>query len=173
MSEIDAVTTAVDRLSTLVEGFHERSAHREKVIDRLHEENLALRAGIRDAILAPVVADLVRLYDGLRQQAARLLDAAAPDGRSGVLLASFADDVALALDRCGIEIVEVSVGEPFDSERHAAVSVVATDDPAAHNTLAEVLSAGLRDSGNGRLRRPARVRVHSHRASDTAEGEDQ
>lgn len=170
----EAVTAALHRMSSLVEDFHERSAHREKVIDRLHEDNLGLRAGVGDAILAPVVADLVRLYDGLHQQATRLL--AGPDEpgagrRSGALLGSFADDVALALDRCGVEIVEIRAGEPFDAERHIAVSVVATADPAAHNTLAEVLSAALRDGGSGRLRRPARVRVHSHRAAAEVEVE--
>lgn len=171
----EAVTTALHHMSSLVEEFHERSAHREKIIDRLHEENVGLRAGIRDAILAPVVADLVRLYDGLHQQATRLLadpDRPRSERRSGALLASFADDVALALDRCGVEIVEISVGEPFDAERHTAGSVVANADPAAHNTVAEVLSAALRDSASGRLRRPARVRVYSHRGPVDVEGED-
>jgi molecular chaperone GrpE len=169
----DAITAVLHRMSSLVEDFHERSAHREKVIDRLHEENVGLRAGVRDAILAPVVADLVRLYDGLRQQAARLL--AESDGRIGALLASFADDVALALDRCGVEIVDVEAGEPFDAERHTAVSVVPAPGAADHNTLAEVLSVALRDSGTGRLRRPARVRVYSDRSpvrADGADGED-
>jgi molecular chaperone GrpE (heat shock protein) len=52
--------------------FHRRSAHRESVIDRLHEENQRLLAGLGKAVLEPVVADLIRLYDQLDREARRL-----------------------------------------------------------------------------------------------------
>jgi molecular chaperone GrpE (heat shock protein) len=169
----DAVAAALDRMSSRIDEFHERAAHREKVIDRLHEENVGLRAGVREAILAPVVADLIRLFDGLSRQGARLLDGPDPAGRAaGQLFASYADDVALALDRCGVEIAEAKAGDVFDPGHHAAASVVDTADPAAHNTLAEVLSVGIRDRDSGRLRRPARVRVCRYRESTAGEGED-
>jgi molecular chaperone GrpE len=105
--------------------FHQRSAHRETVIDRLHEENQLLRRGLRRSILEPVVADLVRLYDGLSRQARR------PGGETAVF-ASFADDVLLALERCGVD--------PFTAEPGDAYTV------------------GLRESGI--VRRPLRARFH-------------
>jgi hypothetical protein len=48
--------------------FHRRSAHRELVIDRLHEENQQLRGGFGKIILEPVVADLIRLDDQLNRE---------------------------------------------------------------------------------------------------------
>lgn len=160
-------------MSSRIDEFHARAAHREMVIDRLHKENVGLRAGVRDAILAPVVTDLVRLFDGLSRQGVRLLDGPDPAGHAaGQLLASFADDVALALDRCGVEIVEAKVGDRFDPEHHIAASVVETADPAADGTLAEVLSVCTRDRDSRQPHRPARVRVYRYQPSTAGEGED-
>ena len=61
-----------DKVEGQLSEFHRRSAHRESIIDRLHEENQRLRGGIERAVLDPVVADLIRLYDQLSQEARRL-----------------------------------------------------------------------------------------------------
>ena len=58
--------------------FHRRSAHRESVIDRLHAENRELESAVSRSVLEPVAADLLRLYDALCREAARL-SGAAPD----------------------------------------------------------------------------------------------
>jgi len=50
--------------------------------------------GIERAVLDPIVADLIRLYDQLSQEARRL----AADGAEQRLLRSFADDIAEILD---------------------------------------------------------------------------
>jgi hypothetical protein len=52
--------------------FHRRSAHRETVIDRLVEENRELESAVNRSVLEPVAADLLRLYDALCREAARL-----------------------------------------------------------------------------------------------------
>jgi molecular chaperone GrpE len=135
-------------VETAVKEFHRRSAHRESVIDRLHEENQSLRTGMRREVLEPVVADLVRLHDGLAAQA---------EQSSSELFASFADDVVLALDRCGIEVVTARRGEAFTSGLHAVGSVEECSDPALHNTVAVPLLAGLRDRETGRIRRLAKA----------------
>jgi hypothetical protein len=159
----------LDRL-TGIEGalheFHRRAAHRESVIDRLHEENQGLRAGIRRAILDPVVTDLVRLHDGLAGEAGRL--AREHDDRTSALLASFADDVELALERCGFTLSRPEPGETFQSGTQVAAAIVPTDDPARHNTVAEVIQPGIRERETGRFRRPARTRVYRSRQPATA-----
>jgi len=155
------VVTALNQVASGIADFNERSAHRERVIDRLHEENVGLRAGVREAVIAPVVTDLIRLYDGLRQQSERLRSGA--DRPVGLLFGSFADDVAQALERCGVEVVVVEPGDPFDPQLHTAVSVVDSPDPARHNTLSHVYSTAMRDSAGRRPRRPARVSVYRHR----------
>ncbi|GHH57332.1 hypothetical protein [Lentzea cavernae] len=143
-------------VETAVRDFHRRAAHRETVIDRLHEENQSLRTGMRREVLEPVVADLVRLYDGLAGQTGQA---------SGELFASFADDVVLALDRCGIEVLTARRGEAFTSGLHAAGSVEDCADPALHNTVAVPLLAGLRDRDTGRMRRL--VKATFYRAIET------
>lgn len=153
-SKSEPFADLAERLSaveTAVKDFHRRAAHRELVIDRLHEENQSLRNGMRREVLEPVVADLVRLYDGLTAQAQHL---------SSELFASFADDVVLVLDRCGIEVVAAVAGEPFQSGLHAVGSVVECADPALHNTVAAPLLAGLRERDTGRMRRLAKASFH-------------
>lgn len=135
--------------------FHRRSAHREAVIDQLHEENQRLRGGIGRAILEPVIADLLRLHDQLDREARRL-------GADGLLFRSFADDVALILDRCGLEIFSAEPGEPFEHERHRPLAVLPCDDEARHNTVAEVIAAGFVERASGRVRRPVQARFHQY-----------
>jgi len=133
--------------------FHQRSAHRETVIDRLHEENQLLRQGLRRSILEQVVVDLVRLYDGLSRQAGR------PGGETAVF-ASFADDALLALERCGVDPFTAEPGDAYTVGLHVAAGFVDCDDLLRHNTVAEVLLVGLRDRESGTVRRPLRARFH-------------
>jgi molecular chaperone GrpE len=151
-----ATLTAVDQE---LRAFHERAAHREAVIDRLHEENQILRAGQVRTALQPVLADLAKLYDGLSQQAARLAGEPAAAAEHA-LWASFADDVALALERYGTDIITARPGEAYDRGRHVAVGSVESADPAARGTVAQMLAVGLADQDSGQIRRPVRVRVY-------------
>ena len=161
----DADDTALAELTSRlakVEGqlaeFHRRAAHRELVIDRLHAENQEFRGGLGRIILEPVVADLIRLYDQLSRESRRLES----NGQDGRLMGSFADDVAQILDRCGIEIFSAEPGDPFEPDRHKPLAVVACDDEARHNTVAEVLAAGFTDRDSGRIRRPVQARFHQY-----------
>ena len=138
--------------------FHRRSAHRELVIDRLHEENVQLRAGLSRAILEPVVADLIRLYDQVDRQVRRLKT----DGQDEKFLESFAIDVEQILDRCGIEIYLANPGDPFDRDRHRPLAVVDCADESRHNTVAEVTAAGFAERETGRVRRPLQARFYQH-----------
>lgn len=151
---IAAVGDRLGRVEAQVAEFHRRSAHRETVIDRLHEENQRLRAGADRAVLQPVVADLIRLYDQLDREARRL------GAEAGALLRSFADDVALILDRCGLEVFTADPGEPFQHDRHRPLAVVPCEDESKHNTVAEVIAAGFAERDTGRIRRPLQARFH-------------
>ena len=148
----------LDKVEAQLAEFHRRSAHRESVIDRLHEENQRLRGGFGRIILEPVVTDLIRLYDQLQREVRRL-EAGGQDAR---LVWSFGEDVAQILDRCGAEVFSAEPGDPFDRDRHRAVAVAACDDEARHNTVAEVVAAGFAERDTGRIRRPVQVRVYQH-----------
>ncbi len=155
------------QVEELLAEFHRRSAHRESVIDRLHEENQRLRAGIGRLILEPVIADLIRLYDQLDREARRL----GAEARDQRLLSSFIDDVAQILDRCGIDVFSAEPGDPFDRDRHRPVAVVACHDESRHNTVAEVIFAGFIERDTGRVRRPVQARFHQFTAARAEPGQ--
>ena len=138
--------------------FHRRSAHRELVIDRLHEENQQLRGGIARLILEPVVADLIRLDDQLTREVRRVES----DGQDPRLLWSFAEDVRQILDRCGIDVFSAEPGDPFDRDRHRPLAVVSCQDESRHNTVAEVVAAGFAERETGRVRRPVQARFYQY-----------
>lgn len=138
--------------------FHRRSAHRESVIDRLHEENQQLQGGIARAILDPVVADLIRLYDQLDREVRRLR----AEGQDERLLSSFGEDIAQILDRCGIESYSAEPGDPFDRNLHRPLAVVACPDESRHNTVAEVVAVGFAERDTGRVRRPVQARFYQY-----------
>jgi molecular chaperone GrpE len=147
-----------DKVEEQLAEFHRRSAHRESVIDMLHEENQQLRLGISKAILEPVVADLIRLYDQIDREVRRLKE----DGQDERLLWSFADDITQILDRCGVEIYSAQPGDPFDRDRHRPLGVVTSTEESQHNTVAEVTAAGFAERETGRVRRPVQARFYQY-----------
>jgi molecular chaperone GrpE len=168
-----ALETLAERLG-LVEAqlgeHHRRAAHREAVIDRLHADNQTLLAGLRRQLMEPLVQDLIRLHDGLTREAARYGPGAAGEGDPvASLLASFATDVELSLGRCGLDVYTAEPGDAYVPGEHQPVGVVRTDDPEAHNRIAEVLTAGFRDRETGRVRRQLRARFLQR--SDPADGQ--
>ncbi len=148
----------LDRVEGQLAEFHRRAAHRESVIDRLHEENQRLYGGIGRTILEPVVADLIRLYDQLDREVRRL----DPDEQNARLFRSFADDVAQILDRCGIELFSAEPGDPFEREKHRPLGVVACDDESRHNTVAEVAAVGFAERDTGRIKRRVQARFYQY-----------
>lgn len=163
-----SVDQRLDRIEVQLGEFHRRSAHREAIIDRLHEENRQFRDGLRKVILEPVVTDLLRLYDSMTREATRLSVA---DPKAGKFLTSYADEVELAVERCGYELFPAVTGEAYRSGRHTPGGTVPTADRALDNTVAEPIAPGLLEIGTGKVRRPARARFFSYSDADPAESE--
>ena len=152
------LASRLGRVEEQLAGFHQRAAHREAVIDQLHEENQLLKAGLDRMVLEPVITDLIRLHDQLSREARRQAD----DGQDAKLAWSFADDVAQILERCRIDTFTADPGEPFDPGRHHPLAVLPTAEEARHNTVAEVLGAGFTDRDTGHVRRPLQARFHQY-----------
>lgn len=148
LAAVQAALTAAD----------ERAAARERVIDRLHEDNQRLRAGERRLLLRPVLVDLYRLRDGLLRQAATL-PASLTAAEMSELLVSFAYSVEQALDRCGVRPLRACPGDPVDPGRHRVVGSVAAADPGQDGQVAEALADGYLDLVEERVLAPAAVRV--------------
>jgi molecular chaperone GrpE (heat shock protein) len=142
-----ALTASLDDIRGLLVGLteavgreHERAAHRERVIDRLYEDNQRLRNGELQAALDPVRAALYRLYDLVRREAERETVDAAHAPR---LLAAIADELAEILARTGVEPMPVETGAAFDPARHRPAGTHDVDDAELDGTIARVQRAGF------------------------------
>ncbi|MFV2178797.1 nucleotide exchange factor GrpE [Actinomadura sp. LOL_016] len=148
---------ALAGLSARLDREHERAAHRESVIDRLHEENQRLRRGELQTMLEPVRAALYRVHDQ-----ARRLAISDESGATADLLDALADDVADALARLGVERFRAEAGQPFDPSRHRPVAVAPVSEPGRDGTVVEARSDGFEEGG--RVLRKAAVSVGRHEA---------
>lgn len=158
-AELARISARLDDLLAQGAEYHRRSVHREAVIDRLHAENQKLRDEIRTSVFDPITADLMRLYDSFRRDADRLA-ASGGDPRLAKLMASYADDVELILDRCGLEPFSAAAGEGFRRGDHVVADTVETSDPARRDQMAEVIAVGFRDRITGQVKRPLRGKFY-------------
>lgn len=137
---------------------NERAAARERIIDRLHDENRRLRAGEHRAVTRPLVTDLQSLRNDLLRQAAGLTGPVDP-GAVADLLRSFAYSIELTLERSGVRVLRAAAGIPFEPGRHRVVGVVPTEDPQRDSTVAEPVADGYQDVVSERVLLPATVTV--------------
>jgi len=173
-TEGDALAGIRDALAALaarLDREHERAAHREAVIDRLHEENERLRRGELQAALEPLRAALYRLHDQARREARRWSEPDPPEpAHAAALLEAVADEIADALARSGVERYTARPGEPFDAVRHRPVAVERVADPALAGTVLWARSDGFEQAG--RVVRKAEVCVAKPAAGPSADPAD-
>lgn len=112
-----------------------QAEYRERIIDRLHEENQRLRRDELATVLEPVRAALFRLYDKVRRQA--------EDAEDDAGLTMIADELADVLAHTGVEVLPVAEGEPYDPARHRAAEVRDTTDAKLDGTVAAVRRDGF------------------------------
>jgi molecular chaperone GrpE (heat shock protein) len=156
---LERIAAALAAVQSELAHTNELAAARERVIDRLHEENQRLRAGERQLLLRPVVVDLYRLRNDLLRQAATLPEDMVR-GQVATLLKSFADSVEQALERCEVYPICPPPGAEFDSRQHqVSGDTVPASDAPQDVRIAEVLAEGYRDSVTGRVLAPAKVKV--------------
>jgi molecular chaperone GrpE len=158
-AELSYISDRLDDLVSQGAEYHRRSVHREAIIDRLHEENQKLRDEVRSSVFDPIAADLMRLYECFRRDADRLTESGADPGLVK-LMESYADDVELILDRCGLEPFSAAVGEPFRRGDHVVADTVEAVDPAQRDRIAEVVAVGFRDRATGQVKRPLRAKFY-------------
>jgi molecular chaperone GrpE (heat shock protein) len=119
---------------------HDRATHRERVIDRLHEENQRLRHGELQAAFEPVRAALYRLYDLVRRESER---ETADPAHMPKFLTAVADELAEIIARTGVERMPVGEGDPFDPARHRPMGTRDVDDAELDGTVVTVQRAGF------------------------------
>lgn len=119
---------------------HDRATHRERVIDRLHEENQRLRHNELQAAFEPVRTSLYRLYDLVRRESER---ETADPAHVPKLLAAIADELAEIIARTGVERMPIDEGDPFDPARHRPAGTHDVDDAELDGTVVTVQRAGF------------------------------
>jgi molecular chaperone GrpE len=171
-----AVLTAVSELRASLAALasqaardHDRAQAREGVIDRLHGEVERLRAGEARALLRPAVTDLRRLRDDLLTQARSVPEAMSRDEVTA-LLESYADSVAVILERCGIVAVRPAPDTKFDPRQQQVSGVTDTSQPDLDGMVASVVSDGYAEADGGLRVAPARVIVYRHAPRDDGAG---
>lgn len=147
----------LDRIHRELAEGNERAAARERVIDRLHEENQRMRMGERQLVLRPVLTDLQRLRNDLLREATAVPADLAPE-KVADLLRSFAASVELTLERGGVLVVRPEPGAAVDPNLHRVVATV-PGSVEQDGTIAEVVSEGYRDALGNQVLAPAAVRV--------------
>jgi molecular chaperone GrpE len=170
-----ALQSSIDRLTAATEREHERATHREKIIDRLHQDNQELRRGELQAMLDPIRTSLYRLHDMVRRESRRWTAGSGDPAHVGPLLSAIADEIAEALARAGAERYTAEPGEPFDQARHKPVDTTAVSDPALDGTVMAARGDGFR-RGEQILRRAEVVigkatEVAAARPNSAASGE--
>ncbi len=156
--DLAALERRLDELRDIIEEGNRIARDRERVIDRLYEENQKLRAGELTQALDPVWRDLMRLHDDLERTFQAY--AARPEIDPEAVRrdwASYAEVVADILYRQGIEQLEIPPEAPFNPREHRACAAVPTPEAARDRTVARVVRAGFRNAA--RILRVADVEV--------------
>lgn len=170
-ASLAAVQAALAELTVLVGREHERAAHREAIIDRLHDEVQTLRRGELSHALQPVRSALYRLHDKTRRAAGRWHDDPPHAEQAAAVLATVADEIADALGLVGAERFAVRPGEPFDAARHRPISVETVTDPVLDGAVTRVHADGFRQ--DDKVVRKAEVSVGRLSPHDTHDAPDE
>jgi molecular chaperone GrpE (heat shock protein) len=151
----EQLAQALDRFDDRLEEAHRLLERQTDLVDKLHAENQALRAGEIRAAQMPLVRGLLSLSDDVAR-----LQAAAGESTD---LALVRDSVVETLRRNGIEPFAPAAGEQFDAAAHSVSGVERTADEQLDKTIAEVVRQGFRwDSGE--VIRVAEVRALRYEA---------
>jgi molecular chaperone GrpE (heat shock protein) len=164
---LNEMNEGIKTLALLLEEANRLATDRERIIDRLHQENQTLRQGELQQSLLPILRDSIRLYDDLKQTAQNYAE------RENLMPANvardfhcFADTVCDILYRHGVESYSAAEGDAFNSKEHRVVSVVQTHLREKDRTIARTVREGFR--GNSTVVRLSEAEVYKY-VSDAVE----
>lgn len=147
----------IERLEALHQYMTESTGveqHQATLMQKLHAENVTLRAGELTQALKPLILDLARLHDDV----AGVITRGGEELRKAAVIPELILDV---LDRHGVVQIKPAAGQPFDGKQHQGVTVVPTGDASLDGTIESVIRLGfIRDGAH--LVRPAQVAVYRH-----------
>lgn len=157
-----AISEALASLDGRVREALQIARAKDEVIDRLHAENQALRAGELARAQMPLLRDLMSMHDDIERVIA--------SGMVSVADLQFTRDLLIdVLARNGVQRFAPSVDADFDSSVHAAVEVEVAETPSHDRTVASVARAGF-SRDDGLILRAAEVVVRRWREPEQSSG---
>ncbi|MGH9800605.1 MAG: nucleotide exchange factor GrpE, partial [Blastocatellia bacterium] len=144
------INTRFDELGQWLNESNRIATERERIIDRLHQENQQLKGGELQQAMLPLFRDLIRLHDDLQQTAQRY--AGQDNAESARDFMSYSEASADILYRYGVERYETVVGTAFNPKEQRALAAIPTTDESLDRMIAKIIRSGFRtESRNIRL----------------------
>lgn len=141
----DRFVSSIETFSDQLKETNRLSGERERIIDRLHEENQRLKQGELQQALLPVFRDLIRLYDDLKLTVGNYSKQAETDNESVIKdLGCYQESICDILYRYGVEQIEVETGKDFDSKEHKAVATSSTECMEDDRKISKIIRDGFR-----------------------------
>jgi molecular chaperone GrpE (heat shock protein) len=145
---LGVLTEAVGSLRDALAASLRTQEHQQALLDKIHDEKERLREAEQRRHRDPILRDLIQLSDTClrtsRQWRARRDVSPETAEKVGAVLVDTAADVALILERQGIEDFAPMVDDQFQRGESKAVGTSPTTDPARDGLVAEVRKRGYR-----------------------------
>lgn len=165
LNEIRAIHLRMDELATHFEGKIKYDAHKNRIIDDLHDQLKDFRDGIIKKHLFSMITDIIKIIDDTRKVKAHYeTKMHSEDG--AVFLLDFMDQIISDLEDLFTfqGIYPFTCTEmTFDSARQRIIKKINTDDPEKNRLVAESLRPGY--EWEGKVIRPEMVSIYIHNDS--------
>lgn len=136
------INARFDELSQWLNESNCIATERERIIDRLHQENQQLKSGELQQAMLPLFRDLIRLHDDLRQTSQ--LYAGQDNAEAARDFQSYSEATADVLYRYGVERYEAAAGTSFNPKEQRAMAAIPTADENLDRMIAKTIRCGFR-----------------------------
>ena len=147
---VSQINARFDELGGWLNESNRIATERERIIDRLHQENQQLKSGELQQAMLPLFRDLIRLHDDLQQTSQRY--AGQDNAEAARDFQSYSEAAADILYRYGVERYDAVAGTAFNPKEQRAMAAIPTADESLDRMIAKIVRSGFRtESRNIRL----------------------
>jgi len=146
-TKIDVLNQIQTRLTDLQQSFDQKikyDAHKEQLIDRLHQELQTYKADLQSRLIQPLLLDIIQTIDEMNKLIAsyhaRPVDTLDPQ-KLLQQLQTFPEDLKAILYRQGVDVYQ-TLEHSFDPQRHRVLKREETHDPALDKQISHSLREG-------------------------------
>ncbi len=160
LNEIRSIGRRIEDLTAHFEGKIKYDAHKNRIIDDLHEQLQDFRDGIIKKHLHSMITDIIKIIDDTRKFKSHHENTVPTENAAGLML-DFMEQIISDLEDLftfqGIYPFTCA-GEDFDSHRQRIIKKIDTDLPEKNRLVAESLRPGY--EWEGKVIRPEMVAVY-------------